>query len=224
VKDVFGGSSSSSKNQAYPSISAAYGPTMGQFGNTYNALGNILGVNGSQAQSQGLNNYWNSAGGQFQMNQGLDALTSKFSALGLQKSGADMKGMEQYRQGLASTYLNNYLGQLGNLGHLGLGAGSLVADAGQTSNGSSSPGMIQDIAAIAAMASDRRLKTNIEKIGEANDGLGLYRWNWKSNPSGEKITGVIADEVEKLRPWAFVKGFVGGVYDGVNYAALGSLA
>jgi hypothetical protein len=75
----------------------------------------------------------------------------------------------------------------------------------------------------AIMASDRRLKTNIRKVGEAKDGLGLYEWNWRADPNGPTVRGVIADEVEKLRPHAFVKGFVNGVYDGVNYAALGSV-
>lgn len=70
--------------------------------------------------------------------------------------------------------------------------------------------------------SDRRLKTNIRKIGEwddKGDGLGKYEWNWKSSPNGQKVVGVIADEVEKLRPWAFVPNFV-GQYAGVNYGAL----
>lgn len=71
--------------------------------------------------------------------------------------------------------------------------------------------------------SDRRLKTNIVKLREAKDGLGEYEWNWRAAPSGEKVRGVIADEVEKLRPWAHVKNFV-GQYSGVNYATLGSMA
>jgi hypothetical protein len=74
----------------------------------------------------------------------------------------------------------------------------------------------------ASMASDRRLKTNIRRIGEwddKGDGLGKYEWNWKSSPNGEKIIGVIADEVEKLRPAAFVPNFI-GQYAGVNYGAL----
>ena len=70
--------------------------------------------------------------------------------------------------------------------------------------------------------SDRRLKTNIEKVGEASDGLGVYEWNWRADPNGQKVRGVIADEVEKLRPWAFVPNF-NGEYAGVNYAALGSM-
>jgi hypothetical protein len=67
--------------------------------------------------------------------------------------------------------------------------------------------------------SDRRLKTNIVKIGEDADGLGRYEWNWKADPNGERVRGVIADEVKALRPWAYVENFRNG-YDGVNYATL----
>jgi hypothetical protein len=74
----------------------------------------------------------------------------------------------------------------------------------------------------AIFGSDRRLKTNIVKVGEAKDGLGIYEWNWKADPNGEPVMGVIADEVEKLRPWAFVPNFRGD-FAGVNYATLGSL-
>jgi hypothetical protein len=45
-----------------------------------------------------------------------------------------MKAMENYRQGLASTYLDNYMNHLGQLGQLGLGAGGLITNAGQFSN------------------------------------------------------------------------------------------
>lgn len=67
--------------------------------------------------------------------------------------------------------------------------------------------------------SDRRLKTNIVKVDEYPDGLGVYEWNWKVDPKGPKARGVIADEVEKLRPWAFVPNFV-GEFAGVNYGLL----
>jgi hypothetical protein len=67
--------------------------------------------------------------------------------------------------------------------------------------------------------SDRRLKTNIELLHRDPDGLGWYSWNWKADPEGPKVRGVIADEVEKLRPQAFIPNFR-GEYSGVNYAAL----
>lgn len=67
----------------------------------------------------------------------------------------------------------------------------------------------------ASMFSDRRLKTNIERIGEYPDGLGRYRWTYIWGAPGE---GVMADEVAELRPWALgtpVNGFAT-----VNYEAL----
>jgi hypothetical protein len=74
-------------------------------------------------------------------------------------------------------------------------------------------------AANAAAMSDRRLKTNIRLVYRDPDGLGWYDWNWKSDPDGPTVHGVIADEVEKLRPEAFIPNFR-GEYAGVNYGAL----
>lgn len=71
----------------------------------------------------------------------------------------------------------------------------------------------------AGMMSDRRLKTNIKLVRRDADGLGWYDWNWKADPNGPTVHGVIADEVEKLRPAAFIPDFRDG-YAGVNYGAL----
>jgi len=73
--------------------------------------------------------------------------------------------------------------------------------------------------------SDARLKTNIEKVGQEPDGLGIYEWDYLPiegqiaafMPEGRQ-RGVMADEVAELRPWA-----LGPVIDGyatVNYGAL----
>lgn len=70
-------------------------------------------------------------------------------------------------------------------------------------------------AAQAAAMSDRRLKRDIKLVGRLRDGLGLYEWVYLW---GEKAKGVMADEVERLRPWALgprVEGFAS-----VNYGAL----
>lgn len=124
-------------NHAYDFIKGNYGQTGADaFSGGTNMLGNILGIGGDPAAgAAALDNYWKSAGGQFQLDQGLDGLTSKYAALGLSKSGAAMKGMETFRQGLASTYLNNYLGHVSDYSKLGLGAGGLVSSAGQYGKG-----------------------------------------------------------------------------------------
>jgi len=91
------------------------------------------------------------------------------------------------------------------------GAGGIFGGSGGAASSGTGPAI-----------SDRRLKTNIKRLGEwdgKGDGLGRYEWNWRSSPNGEKVIGVIADEVEKLRPHAFVPNFI-GQYAGVNYGAL----
>lgn len=62
--------------------------------------------------------------------------------------------------------------------------------------------------------SDRRLKTNIKRIGTRPNGLGVYVWTYLW---GVPAVGYMADEVKRLFP-AAVKG-IGG-FDAVNYAEI----
>lgn len=71
------------------------------------------------------------------------------------------------------------------------------------------------VGSAALMASDPRLKREIQKIGELADGLGVYVWRYLW---GTLAVGVMADEVAEKRPWA-----LGPVLHGfatVNYGAL----
>lgn len=67
--------------------------------------------------------------------------------------------------------------------------------------------------------SEREAKTDIKKVGELADGLGLYEFRYKNDPDRQVFKGVMADEVEKLRPWALGERLPNG-YRTVNYAAL----
>lgn len=51
-----------------------------------------------------------------------------------------------------------------------------------------------------SMASDRRLKENVQKVGETNDGQPIYRYNFKGDPRTQ--IGLMAQEVEKDHPEA----------------------
>jgi len=64
--------------------------------------------------------------------------------------------------------------------------------------------------------SDRRLKTNIKKIGEMANGLALYAYDYIW---GEHDIGVMADEVEKVMPKAVITMQNG--FKAVNYTMLG---
>ena len=70
----------------------------------------------------------------------------------------------------------------------------------------------------AELPSDRRLKTDIEPVGRMDNGLTVYRYRYKAG--GPVHIGVMADEVEKIRPDAYVKGGAGGGFDAVNYSKL----
>lgn len=76
-------------------------------------------------------------------------------------------------------------------------------------------GNVLGVASTVAAFSDRRLKENIRKLGEAEDGLGVYEFDYVW---GEPSVGVMADEVAALRPWALGPTRAG--FQTVNYAAL----
>lgn len=71
----------------------------------------------------------------------------------------------------------------------------------------------------AAVASDIRVKKDIAKVGEMEDGLGVYdfRYVWEDDTPLHR--GVMAQEVEKLRPWALGPTFGDG-YMTVDYSKL----
>jgi hypothetical protein len=100
---------------------------------------------------------------------------------------------------------------------LSSGLGSLFSGGTQTQKQGALGPIMQGLgtaASSAAMFSDRRLKSNIVKIGEFDDGLGQYEYDI----FGERQRGVMADEVERLRPWA-----LGPVVDGFKTVLYGEL-
>ena len=204
-------SESGNKNLEY--INSNFSPWVDRGGQGVNMMGDIL-MGGPQGEAA-LNDYWDSSGGKFLLDQGLEGLTNQYTKLGLSKSGPAMKGMETFRQGLASTKLDNYLGHLGQLGQLGLGAGGLITQAGQYSKSKSSGdsggggglgsliGSIIGAAATAGAFCDRRLKTNIVRTGKRH-GVPEYDFTYRDGlglPAG-RFRGVMADEVARLRPEA----------------------
>lgn len=130
--NVSGGKSSSS-NQAYDYLKNAYAPQVNTGVQSSNALAGLLGVGGAPAQDQAFQNYLNSAGYKFNLQQGQNAITSSNAASGLLNSGSALKQLQGFGQGLASNYLQQYIANLGGLSNSGLQAGSLVGGAGQTS-------------------------------------------------------------------------------------------
>lgn len=97
-------------------------------------LNALLGLSGQPAQQQafgGFRDYLDQSGYAFDLGRGLDAVNAGYAGKGMIKSGAAMKGIEDYRQGIQNQYLGNYMGLLGGQQGLGLSAGSALAGVGQ---------------------------------------------------------------------------------------------
>lgn len=135
-----------SGNKSYPWIQQNYGAGgASAFNGGTSGIEGLLGMPGGDPQA--LQKFWNSTGGQFMLNQGTDQVNANMYARGLGKSGADIKGLEDYRSGLASSKLNDLMQNYFGLAKLGLGAGDLVSQAGQYSKGSgASQGSLGQIA------------------------------------------------------------------------------
>lgn len=111
------------------------------------------------------------------------------------------------------------MGAVGSLMNPGLINAVSGQNVSGTSTTKSSPSLFDSLLAVGQVAagfSDRRLKRDVERVGTLEDGLGVYEWQYVWG--GERHRGVMADEVEQLRPWALgptVSGFAT-----VNYGAL----
>ncbi len=188
-------------------------PTMDRVGG---GLNQIAQAGGADA---GYSNYLQKAGYAPAMRQMSQAVTGQGAAAGLLNSGSTAKALQSRGAEINQGFFNNYMQQLAGLSGLGLQAGGLVANTGQKSTGSSpstAGSIASTIGGIASIFSDRRLKHAIEKIGEFADGLGIYIYSYLG--SNDRIEGVMADEVAKLRPWAL--GRKVGSFQAVNYGAL----
>ena len=69
---------------------------------------------------------------------------------------------------------------------------------------------------IATMLSDKTLKENIVKVGQSPSGFNIYEWNYLWSP--ERFRGVIAQEVQKIKPKAVLSNIFGHLL--VDYSKL----
>lgn len=209
-----------SDNQAYGLIKSTYSPVMNQGVGANNFLSALLtGQGDTTGASAGYQNYLQQAGYAPAMREMTRGTIGTQAAGGLLNSGSTQRALQSRGAEINQGFYNNYLQQLTGLSGLGLQAGGLVTNAGSRSTGGS-PSTLGSIAStvggIASIFSDRRLKHTIQKVGEFADGLGVYLFSYLGR--NERHRGVMADEVERLRPWALGPQIAG--YATVNYGAL----
>lgn len=235
MSKIFGGSKSRQQSQQTSSSSSvnynrAYQPIEDRF---FNPSADLF-KRGSMAVNDQLagdfNTYRDRTGFDFFEKLGLRKQAGSFAGRGAFQSGAALKSLANYESQLEKASYTDYLEALFKQAQLGLQGGGLVAGAGQygsgtsssqgTSSGSSSSneGMGKFLGTIigAAAASDERLKKDVVKLGEYENGLGIYQYNYIDGRG--PFVGVMAQEVKDILPEALGPEVDG--YMTVNYGMI----
>lgn len=149
IGSLFGGNSQSKADKQaaqqaltgynYLTSGAGAAPTSSYINNgagANNMIAQMLGAAPMTPGTQGaFNNYRDSSGYNFLMDQGQHAITGSAAARGILNSGATAKALTQFGQGLADTTYNNYLNNLGTLANRGQTSLGQVANAGSAGGG-----------------------------------------------------------------------------------------
>ena len=165
----------------------------------------------AQQQGVGLGAEQANAARYMQAGQQLAGLGSAAQTAGLQGAQAQLaagKEQQQTEQAGKTAMYNQFLQQQGYpfqvaqfLANIAMGTGALSGSTTTTTQPQS-------------FFSDRRLKHDIRKIGETNDGQPIYKFKYKGDPKEQTHIGLMAQEVEKKHPEAV--GLSGG-YKTVDY-------
>jgi hypothetical protein len=133
---------------------------------------------------------------------------------GAQNSALVPSNLAAQQQQLANQGASTVAGMYGQIGQLGVQSYNSQLGAWSAANqaaAAESSGFGSFLGSLGAAAikqwSDRRLKTDIVKLGELPDNIGVYAFTYIE--SGNRDVGVMADEVEKVYPDAVseVRGY-----------------
>lgn len=212
---LFGGSRSGSKsdNRAYGDVSSALKPTLGYARDGLGGLSRLL-----SGESSGWDAFKRMTGFDARAQRGSRGITGNAAAGGLLRSGSTAMGLERYSNDLENENINQYIQSLLGLGNAGQQSAEILSGAGRYSSDKSSSSNGGLGRALGKVLSDPRLKKDVIKLGELEDGLGVYEWSylWENT----RNTGVMANEVARLRPWALgpeVNGFMTVNYEELMY-------
>lgn len=127
--------------QTDPNERAKWGGDVNAFGQFHwSNDGAKRDLSGLSMAEKAFGQFRDSTGYDFRLKQGMDAVNSGYAGAGTVKSGAAMKGINDYGQGMASQEFGNYMNALGNQQGIGLQAGSSIA--GVSQNAANSMGQI----------------------------------------------------------------------------------
>lgn len=117
---------------AFRNLSGIYDPYRTGGTAAQNQVYRLLGLQGGDAQTEAYGQFRSDPGYQFQLEQGIGAIDKSAAARGNLNSGATLKALQGYGQGMADQSYGNYLQRLMGLGQQGLQAtGATASTIGQ---------------------------------------------------------------------------------------------
>lgn len=144
------------------------------------AQGALLGLGGDVAgQRTALDNYANSAGLDYQIQQGNRAINASAAARGNLHSGATLKALQDRGQQIGATYFDRYLTQLQNVSQQGLGGANALAGVGSgyanavSANNDSAASAVGN-AALSSAANTNTLLGSLAQTGGYLAGSGAF--------------------------------------------------
>ena len=163
------------------------------------AMGQTLGNMAQQGYQSAAQNYLTGIGQQGALSAQMGQLGAGAQQAGLQGAqaqiGAGTLGQQTEQAGKTALY-NQFLQQQAYpfqvaqfLANIAMGTGALSGNQTTTTQPMS-------------FFSDRRLKEDIKRIGETDEGLPIYKFKYKGDPEEQTHVGFMADEVEKIHPEA----------------------
>lgn len=225
IDSLFGGGGAKQAGKSIDFMKQVYGENkalatpwatggLGMFDNYANMLG-------GEGQDAAFQKWLGSSDYNFTTKAGMEAVTQNMASKGLLNSGSTLKALTQWGQDNAQKYRDNYMNQL--LGGSQVGAGVLGDLMGASNNSAQMLGDMRMAKAqakgegignflnfglgVAGMASDRRLKKDIKRIGTVTRGKGkglpLHSYRYKGEPkNAQPHIGVMAQDVKRKVPKA----------------------
>lgn len=161
---------------------------------------------GAQIQNQGFNQGLQGAGLQFaEYNQPLDTYNALMTGNSpTNPTFGNVPGVNMANTDVAGIQQNGFQNQMGIYNSKMEGLNNLYSLGGS-------------LGGAAILASDRRLKRDIKRVGENSQGLTIYEYRYVWDSHEVRHRGVMADELRKIMPDAVVRV---GEYDFVDYSRI----
>lgn len=183
-------------------------------------------IYGTTAQNNQFNTGQKNAMSQFNAQQELNRQNAAVQAAGqLGDLGNNLYSIDRQNQLAPYTQMQILADLINGGGILGATTGQTATSSGTSTTKESGGllgqllGPLAQLGSAAITASERRVKRDIEKIGEEPDGMGVYRFRYVWDDDDAPVNyGVMADEVARFRPWA-----LGPVVDGIQTVDYGRL-